>query len=106
MLLLDLDGFKTVNDSLGHAAGDQLLVSVSRRIRQTLRAGDTPARLGGDEFAMLLDDLNDADAAATARRVCDALGEPVTVEGREIVALGSISLAVWNGHASPADLLR
>ncbi len=79
---------------------------MSRRIRQTLRAGDTPARLGGDEFAMLLDDLNDADAAATARRVCDALGEPVTVEGREIVALGSISLAVWNGHASPADLLR
>ena len=107
LLLLDLVGFKTVHDSLGHAAGDRLLVTVSERIKATLRGGDTPARLGGDEFAMLLDDLDDAEAAGTtAQRLIDALGEPVVIEGREIVPAGSIGVAVWNGHAGPAELLR
>jgi diguanylate cyclase (GGDEF)-like protein len=107
LLLLDLDDFKTVNDSLGHAAGDQLLITVSERIKATLRLVDTPARLGGDEFAILLDDLDHAEAAATtAQRLIDALGEPAMVDGREIVAGGSVGVAVWNGHASPADLLR
>jgi diguanylate cyclase (GGDEF)-like protein len=106
-LLLDLDGFKTVNDSLGHAAGDQLLLVVRDRIRGVLRASDTPARLGGDEFAMLLDDLDDDQVAvAAAQRLLEALGEPVTLEGRQVVPAGSVGVAVWNGHARPDDLLR
>jgi diguanylate cyclase (GGDEF)-like protein len=106
-LLLDLDGFKTVNDSLGHAAGDQLLLTVRDRIRGVLRASDTPARLGGDEFAMLLDDLDDDQVAvAAAHRLLEALGEPVTLEGRQVVPAGSVGVAVWSGHARPDDLLR
>jgi diguanylate cyclase (GGDEF)-like protein len=107
ILLIDLDGFKTVNDSLGHAAGDQLLITVSQRISAQCRATDTPARLGGDEFAILLDDLPDPDTAqTTAHRLLAALGEPVQIEGRDIVPAGSIGLAVSDTHPTPDALLR
>jgi diguanylate cyclase (GGDEF)-like protein len=107
ILLLDLDGFKTVNDSLGHAAGDELLITVSRRIGAVLRASDTAGRLGGDEFAMLLDDLDEPDAAlVTAHRLLAALSVPVTMEGREIVPAGSVGAAVWTGQGDPEELLR
>ena len=107
ILLLDLDGFKTVNDSLGHAAGDELLITVSRHIGAVLRASDTAGRLGGDEFAMLLDDLDDPAAAlVTAHRLLAALSVPVTMEGREIVPAGSVGAAVWTGQGDPEELLR
>ena len=107
VLLLDLDGFKTINDSLGHAVGDRLLVTVADRIKAVLRASDTAARLGGDEFAMLLEELDDPEAAAaTGHRLIAALGEPVAVDAGEIVAAGSVGVAVWGGQGSADELLR
>ena len=94
VLYLDLDGFKAINDSLGHAAGDELLRGVAERITECLRTVDTAARLGGDEFACLLEDLGDADEAlAISRRVHAALARPIIVAGRAVVARASIGIA-------------
>ena len=82
VLFLDLDRFKVINDSLGHSAGDQLLVGVSQRLSVCLRPEDTIARLGGDEFAMLLEDVKDASAvAAVAERLSAELQRPFLFEG-------------------------
>jgi diguanylate cyclase (GGDEF)-like protein len=94
-LFLDLDDFKTVNDSLGHAAGDDLLVAVGERIRSALRAGDLAARLGGDEFGVLLVGIPDAEYASTvSRRMLEALQAPVLVAGNLITAGASIGIAI------------
>jgi diguanylate cyclase (GGDEF)-like protein/PAS domain S-box-containing protein len=88
VLLLDLDGFKMVNDSLGHDAGDDLLVAVAARIQACGRASDTVARLGGDEFAILLEDAGDeARATAVAERVLSGLAAPFEVRGREVFVI-------------------
>jgi diguanylate cyclase (GGDEF)-like protein/PAS domain S-box-containing protein len=92
VLFLDLDDFKVVNDTLGHAAGDELLREVGARIRGSLREADTAARLGGDEFAMLLDDPGDAVPAA--RRVLEALKRPFLLDAREVACHGSIGIAI------------
>jgi len=100
VLFLDLDRFKIVNDSLGHAAGDDLLVAVGERLRDCLRSTDVAARLGGDEFAVLAEDSDTiADADAVAERILDALREPFTVHGRELSVTASVGVAV----SSPAD---
>ncbi len=105
VIFLDLDRFKTVNDSLGHAAGDELLVAVARRIDDSLRASDTAARLGGDEFAVLLEDLSGADEAVlVADRIGAALSTPVVVQGREVFVKASVGIAV--GRAGASELLR
>lgn len=105
VIFLDLDRFKTVNDSLGHAAGDELLVAVARRIDESLRSADTAARLGGDEFAVLLEDLSDDDEAVlVADRIGAALAAPVEVEGREVFVKASVGIAV--GRAGASELLR
>jgi diguanylate cyclase (GGDEF)-like protein len=105
VLFLDLDGFKVVNDSLGHVAGDRLLIDVARRLNGCLRRGDTAARLGGDEFAILLGDLGDPDRAPlVAERVIAALGEPFTVMGREVFVSASIGVAY--GRSDAESLLR
>ncbi len=109
VLFLDLDDFKTVNDSLGHDVGDELLVAVADRLRLLLRTSDTPARLSGDEFAVLLEDLTDpADATAVAIRVLTALRAPFVLAGQEVAGLASIGIALvdLDGIPRAEDLLR
>ncbi len=94
VLFLDLDDFKLVNDSLGHAYGDALLVEVAGRLTECLRGGDTAARFGGDEFAILMEELVSVDEACdVADRITDALREPVRVQDREIRVRASIGIA-------------
>ena len=108
VLFLDLDNFKVVNDTLGHAAGDRLLVAVADRIRECVREGDVAARLGGDEFAMLLRDEPALDRAlAVTRRVLDALRLPFQVEGQDVSVSGSIGIAAATPGIERGDeLLR
>jgi diguanylate cyclase (GGDEF)-like protein/PAS domain S-box-containing protein len=108
VLLLDLDDFKTVNDSLGHAAGDELLVAVAARLRACVRPGDTLARLAGDEFAILLDELDDkGDAIAVAKRVGTRLEVPFEIEAMEIAVRASIGISLGQTpDARPEDLMR
>jgi diguanylate cyclase (GGDEF)-like protein/PAS domain S-box-containing protein len=104
---LDLDDFKTVNDSLGHAAGDELLVAVAGRIRNAVRGGDTAARLGGDEFAVLLDPAADlAEATAVGERILAALRQPYRLSGGEVLVRGSLGIALADGEADAGELLR
>ncbi len=95
IIFLDLDGFKLVNDSLGHAAGDQVLIEVARRLEQLLRAGDTLARLAGDEFALLCEGVGEADAKTIADRVIAALTHPIVVQDREIIQAASIGISLY-----------
>jgi diguanylate cyclase (GGDEF)-like protein/PAS domain S-box-containing protein len=108
VLLLDLDGFKLINDSLGHQAGDQVLVMVAQRIEACCRLSDTVARLGGDEFAVLLEEgVNEQAAKSVAERVLNILREPFLIQGREMTVGGSIGIAMHEGSAaSTDDLLR
>ena len=106
VLFLDLDRFKLVNDSLGHAAGDELLVAVGGRLREAVRRGDLVARFGGDEFVILCEDVEDrAEAAAIADRICRCLIEPFDCEGKPIHVRTSIGIALADGPASTADAL-
>jgi diguanylate cyclase (GGDEF)-like protein len=108
ILFIDLDDFKTVNDTLGHEAGDELLVSVAARIRSAVRPTDLAARLGGDEFAILLVGVADeASAESAAYRVLDALRRPIQVQGNDYVACASIGVAVGSApHVDASDLMR
>jgi diguanylate cyclase (GGDEF)-like protein len=95
LLFLDFDDFKDINDSLGHDAGDQLLVALADRLAGSLRPGDTIARLGGDEFAVLIDNLSATTTAEdVARRMLEVLAEPALVNGREVTMRGSVGIAV------------
>ncbi len=95
VLLVDLDDFKTVNDSLGHAAGDELLVIVAARIADGLRPGDLTARIGGDEFAVLVESTNGLEAAQeVASRVLESLRKPASLQGRELITRASIGIAL------------
>ena len=106
MLFIDLDNFKTINDSLGHAAGDHVLVETAHRVRSTLRAEDTAARLGGDEFAVLLEDADVTCAARVAERIRVALGTPFWVLGQEVFVSASIGIAMREEGDTAGDLLR
>lgn len=107
VLLLDLDRFKLVNDGLGHAAGDRLLVAVAQRLATCVRDADTLARLGGDEFAVLLEDASPDLAREVAERILTALADPVLVEGREIYSGSSIGIVVSTpDRSAPDELLR
>jgi diguanylate cyclase (GGDEF)-like protein/PAS domain S-box-containing protein len=107
VLMLDIDNFKTVNDGLGHAAGDALLVEVAHRLTTGIRAGDTAARLGGDEFAVLLEDLRaPADASRAADAIRDAFRVPFSVASRELTVSATIGVATSLGGTAPADVVR
>ena len=105
VLFLDLDGFKRVNDSMGHAAGDDLLIEVARRLSECIRPGDTAARFGGDEFAVLLNGItSETEAAVVAQRVMASLRNPFAVQSKEIAITASVGIAVPSGPDD--DLLR
>ena len=117
VLFLDLDGFKMINDSLGHLVGDQLLLAVSERLEKCLRLTDTVARLGetftmarlgGDEFTVLLDDLKDlGDARLAADRLMKVLAPPFILGGKEVFTSASVGIALSNSaYESPDDMLR
>jgi diguanylate cyclase (GGDEF)-like protein len=108
VIFLDIDDFKGVNDTLGHAAGDALLVEVAARIRACLRRPDTAARLGGDEFALLIEGVDSAiEAEHVARRVLDVLREPFTLSGTSVIVRASLGIAVAdNSDANAASLMR
>ena len=106
VLFVDLDDFKTVNDSLGHGAGDEILVEVGERLRANLRPSDTVARLGGDEFGVLLEGADQAAAEAAAERVLAALERPVSTQEREIAVHASVGIAVASDGSGPETLLR
>ncbi|HWI66537.1 MAG TPA: EAL domain-containing protein [Symbiobacteriaceae bacterium] len=104
ILFLDLDGFKTVNDSLGHQAGDQLLLEVARKLRRSVGSmSESIARLGGDEFAVLLSDAGPAEAQEMAGQVLAALAAPSVLDGREVFIEASIGVAVSPQSAESAD---
>jgi len=106
VLFLDLDRFKSVNDSLGHAAGDRLIQHVAERLRTCLREGDTVARLGGDEFTLLLPGVAQVvDAARVAEKVLDALRAPFLIEDRELLATASIGISLYPEDGRDADTL-
>ncbi len=109
VLFMDLDDFKTINDSLGHAAGDALLAEVGERLKQCLRAADTAARLGGDEFAILLEDGGEGIMAVdVADRVMQMLEAPFALEGKEVYVRASVGIAVTDGGetSDAEELLR
>ena len=107
LLFLDLDDFKTVNDTLGHAVGDELLVQVADRIRSSIRPGDLPTRLGGDEFAVIVRDVDPASAEDVADRLVEAFRLPFAIAGREIFVRGSVGIAFAQpGVRTANELLR
>jgi diguanylate cyclase (GGDEF)-like protein/PAS domain S-box-containing protein len=107
VVFLDLDRFKAVNDELGHAAGDELLAQMAKRLQACLREGDTLARQGGDEFTILLDDVKGpGDAHAVSDRIHQATAQPFEISGHEVFATASIGIALsTRAYSRPEDLL-
>ncbi len=108
VLFLDLDRFKVINDSMGHLAGDDLLITIARRLEECLRPTDTVARLGGDEFTILLEEMAHAeDAIVVAERVQQALGQPFVLNNQEVFVSASIGIVPGEpGYERPDELLR
>jgi diguanylate cyclase (GGDEF)-like protein len=106
VVVIDLDGFKEINDALGHAAGDELLMKLSRRLEADVRASDTVARLGGDEFGVLLTDVGSRDDVLHAvQRMKAAIEEPVGLQGLSLSLEASIGIALYPEHAEDVETL-
>lgn len=105
VLLIDLDGLKRVNDTFGHAAGDELLVSVAERLRSSIRPDDIAARLGGDEFAVLLSDANLDTACQVAQRLLGTLRQPVSLSRSRLAVTASIGVVALGGQTAPEEAL-
>ena len=106
VILIDLDGFKNVNDSLGHAAGDELLRAAAQRLLGCLRKGDIAARLGGDEFAVLANVERVDQAAVAGQRILDVLYAPFNLTGQEVRISASLGIAQYSGYSTAEELLR
>ena len=108
VLQLDLDNFKNINDSLGHAVGDRLLVELSKLLKGCIRPFDTVARLGGDEFAILLEDISgEGNSVFVAERILAALEKPIRIGEREVFATCSVGIALSSGdYEAPEDVMR
>ncbi len=107
VMFIDLDDFKTVNDTMGHAAGDALLTEVARRIHASIEGIGEAARLGGDEFAVLVPRVsNDTEVRSAADRILVALGDPVAIEGQSVIAQASIGIATHVGAADADELMQ
>ena len=108
VLFIDLDNFKVVNDSLGHGAGDRLLVELAARLRHAIRPSDTIARFGGDEFVVLCEDIHQArDAVVVGQRIVEATAAPFQLEGRDMYVTASVGVALGlDSEATPETLLR
>ncbi len=108
VLLIDLDDFKTVNDSLGHQAGDAMIVEVANRLRATLRSSDTAARLGGDEFGVLIESCAGTDEIESlTTRIASLIGKPMAIEGHELLIQASIGVAIASSpDATASSMLR
>jgi diguanylate cyclase (GGDEF)-like protein len=106
VLFVDLDDFKLVNDTLGHAAGDELLKQAAARLRSAVREGDTVARISGDEFAVVLNELaRQEDAALVAQKIIDRLAAPFELRGKEMFVTASVGIAVFPGDGDDAEAL-
>ncbi|TLM81386.1 EAL domain-containing protein [Pseudarthrobacter sp. NamE2] len=105
ILLMDLDAFKSINDSMGHTAGDQVLITVGERIRGAVRASDVVARLGGDEFAIVLPSATPDQAAIVGHRILAALDSPIELPGRSVRCGASIGLSAGSAGQAPEDML-
>lgn len=107
VMMIDLDDFKNVNDSMGHPAGDDFLRIVAKRLVECMREGDTPVRLGGDEFAAILESARSSeDAQAVAQRILSELAKPIQLRETEIITSASIGIAMSDGTGDPADAER
>lgn len=106
VMLLDLDGFKEINDTLGHDAGDEALRAVARRLEAILRESDTVARLGGDEFLVLVPDISSLeDAAITADKIIKILETPLEIPGQKVDIKGSLGIAIFPGNGDDPEAL-
>ncbi len=106
VLMIDLDGFKDINDSFGHAAGDEVLIELSRRLKDVTRGGDTAARLGGDEFAILLADVAVAqDVERVVERIQAAFAQPIIAHGRRVAIVAPIGISVAPSDSESIDAL-
>ena len=106
-LVMDLDGFKEINDSYGHAVGDELLCAVAKRLVEAVRSNDTVARLGGDEFAIVIEDVDDAGRDLVIERIKRAIATPFLIHGEPRQVGGSIGLVLSRGNIdTPSDMLR
>jgi diguanylate cyclase (GGDEF)-like protein/PAS domain S-box-containing protein len=106
VMFLDIDHFKSINDSLGHSFGDDLLRQAALRIAEAIRAGDTVARFGGDEFVMVCDDVTELEAEEIADRVLHALAAPFLIKGQRTTMTASVGLAISDDAATPESLIR
>ncbi len=106
LLFIDLDRFKIINDTLGHAAGDALLETIAQRLKESVRAEDTVARLGGDEFTVILSQIKHAeDASILAQKINTLLSDTVTIEGQEVVVTASIGISIYPDDALSGENL-
>jgi diguanylate cyclase (GGDEF)-like protein len=105
LCFFDLDKFKQVNDTLGHACGDDLLVEVSRRLKANVRVSDTVARIAGDEYALLLRDVDLATARAVAEKLMQYVENPAHIGTQELQVSGSMGIALFPDHGTDVDAL-